>query len=346
MNRIRVNECRVAVVILNWNGAEMMHRFLPSVIEGCGKEGKVVVADNGSNDDSRDMLHKEFPNVEVIELDRNYGFAEGYNKALDLVEAEFYLLLNSDVECETGWLSPLLSYMDSHADIAVCAPKLLSQTEKGMFEYAGAAGGFIDAYGYPFCRGRVMSFLEADHGQYDEPQRVFWASGAAMMVRSTDWHEAGGLDGRFFAHMEEIDFCWRMRSRGRGVACVPTSRVFHVGGGTLAQGNPRKTFLNFRNNLLMLYKNLPESTLSRTMRVRWWLDYLAALKFLLSGSWQECKAVAKARKEFKRIRPDFETDRKVNLRKATTNFIPEQLHKSLLIEYYVKGKRRFSEIDF
>lgn len=339
---------RIAVVILNWNGAAMMQKFLPSVIQN-SEEAEVIVADNGSTDDSVEMLKQKFPSVRLILLDKNYGFAEGYDKALEQVEAEYYLLLNSDVEVTPNWLQPLLNYMDKHPEVAACQPKLLAERERDSFEYAGASGGFIDKYGYPFCRGRVFADVEKDCGQYDDIAPIFWATGAALMVRSVDWHEVGGLDARFFAHMEEIDFCWRLRSRGRGLVCVPASVVYHVGGGTLNAGHPRKTFLNFRNNLLMLYKNLPEAELKPVMRIRAILDYVAAAKMILTDGWKHAKAVYDARCEFHRLKPDFQLSRQENLAKAiqvkgNTNPIPERIPHSLLWLYYAKGKKKFSDI--
>lgn len=335
----------IAVVILNWNGAEMMRRFLPSVVACSEGQGRVIVADNGSTDESLPMLAAEFPSVEVLRLPENYGYAEGYNKALAQVEADYYLLLNSDVEATPGWLPPLRAYMDTHPEVAACQPKLLDWKDKSRFEYAGAAGGYIDRYGYPFCRGRVMSTVERDNGQYDgEAQPAFWATGAALLVRSTDWKASGGLDGRFFAHMEEIDLCWRLRARGRKVVCLPASRVYHVGGATLAQENPRKTFLNFRNNLLMLYKNLPERELRHVMRVRRWLDHVAALKFFLTGDTANARAVLRARREFVRMRPHFGADRAENLRKAVTDDIAERVPFSLLMAYYLHRRQTFPQL--
>ena len=339
---------RIAVVILNWNGAAMMQKFLPSVIKN-SEEAEVIIADNGSTDDSVEMLKQKFPSVRLILLDKNYGFAEGYDKALEQVEAEYYLLLNSDVEVTPHWLQPLLNYMDKHPEVAACQPKLLAERERDSFEYAGASGGFVDKYGYPFCRGRVFADVEKDCGQYDDIAPIFWATGAALMVRSVDWHEVGGLDARFFAHMEEIDFCWRLRSRGRSLVCVPASVVYHVGGGTLNAGHPRKTFLNFRNNLLMLYKNLPEEELQPVMRIRAILDYVAAAKMLLTDGWKHAKAVYDARCEFHRLKPDFQLSRQENLAKTiqaerNTNPIPERISQSLLWLYYAKGKKKFSDI--
>lgn len=337
---------KVAVVILNWNGSEMMRRFLPSVVRGTKGCGVVIVADNGSADDSVAMLSREFPEVRVLPLPENYGFAEGYNRALAQVAAPYYVLLNSDVEVTDGWLSPLVAYMETHPEVAACQPKLLSWSDKRQFEYAGAAGGYIDHYGYPFCRGRVFSVVERDCGQYDEVRPLFWATGAALLVRRTDWERAGGLDGRFFAHQEEIDLCWRLRARGRAVVCVPQSVVYHVGGGTLDAGNPRKTFLNFRNNLLMLFKNLPDDELKPVMRVRRVLDAVAALKFLLTGDWRNFRAVRRARREFSRMRPSYAEVRRDNLQKSVHGGrdIPERIPQSLLWLYYVKGCRCFSQI--
>lgn len=229
---------KVSVVILNWNGADMLRRFLPSVLACSQAEGvEVCVADNGSTDDSCEIIKWEFPDVRLIRLAENYGFAEGYNKALKQVEAEYVVLLNSDVEVTPDWLTPMVDYMDTHPDVAACQPKILSYHERNSFEYAGAAGGFIDCYGYPFCRGRIFESVEEDRGQYDKVVSVFWATGAALLIRLKVYQEVGGLDGRFFAHMEEIDLCWRLRSRGHNVVCLPSSSVYHVGGATLKKDN-------------------------------------------------------------------------------------------------------------
>ncbi len=338
---------KIAVVILNWNGCDMMRRFLPSVVEHSAPEGCVIVADNGSTDNSLAMLTEEFPTVKQLPLDRNYGFAEGYNQALRQIDAPYYLLLNSDVEVTPHWLSPLIAFMESHPEAAACQPKLLAERNRKMFEYAGAAGGFIDRYGYPFCRGRIFSDVEEDRGQYDTPTPLLWGTGAALLIRQSDWQQSGGLDGRFFAHMEEIDLCWRLRCRGHEVWCVPESVAYHVGGGTLEAGNPRKTFLNFRNNLLMLYKNLPQEELRSVMRTRTWLDYVAATKFILTGDWANFRAVLRARREYRRMRPDFEADRQRNLQLAVDGGrnIPERIQRSLLFLYYIKGVKRFNQLS-
>ena len=334
---------KVAIVILNWNGADMMHRFLPGVIAN-SPEARVFVADNASSDGSLEMLSADFPTVSQIVLDRNYGFADGYNQALRQVEAEYYVLLNSDVETPHQWLAPLLQYMEANPDVAACQPILRCQWNKEYFEYAGAAGGYLDSLGYPYCRGRLMATVEKDYGQYNTIVPVMWATGACMMIRSQDYWQVGGLDGRFFAHQEEIDLCWRLRSRGRGIVCIPDSIVYHLGGGTLPQGNPRKTFLNFRNNLLLLYKNLPQERLEPVMRIRFWLDALASLKFLLTFQCGSFLAVWRARREYHRIRADFQQDRDRNLALGILSPVPEQSTFSLLYQYYVKGRKKYSQL--
>ena len=336
---------KVSVVILNWNGAGMLRKFLPGVVEHSQGEGvEICVADNASTDDSRELLRKEFPGVRLIELAVNYGFAEGYNRAFQQVEAEYVVLLNSDVEVTPGWLLPLCTYMDAHPETAACQPKLRSERNKECFEYAGAAGGYLDIYGYPFCRGRIFDVVEEDKGQYDSVASVFWASGAALFIRLKDYREVGGLDGRFFAHMEEIDLCWRLGSRGRGLVCVPQSVVYHVGAATLKKESPRKTFLNFRNNLLMLYKNLPEAELKRVLRIRGLLDIVAMVVFFLKGEKENAKAVIQARKEFKQLRPSFEASRKDNLLHTVTDDVQGKCSFSILWKYHVCGAKYFSQL--
>ena len=328
---------------MNWNGASMLQEFLPSVLAHSALEGvEVCVADNASTDESLEVMRQEFPDVRLILLDKNYGFAEGYNRALSEVDAEYSLLLNSDVEVTAGWLPPMLDYMDTHPEVAACQPKIRSYHRRNEFEHAGACGGFMDKYGYPFCRGRMMDTVEEDRGQYDTITPVLWATGAALLVRSADYREAGGLDARFFAHMEEIDLCWRLRCRGKSIVCIPQSLVYHVGGATLNKSNPRKTYLNFRNNLLMLYKNLPESELHSVMRIRGCLDLLAALQFLLKGEWGNVRAVFRARKDYARMRPSYQAVRTENLSKTTHPTQPERFAWSLLWKYYAKRVRRFS----
>ena len=333
---------KISVVILNWNGVGMLQKFLPKVVEySANPIIEICVADNASTDDSVSYLEANFPDVRLIKLDKNYGFADGYNKALQQVEAEYVVLLNSDVEVTPHWLEPLVEYMDAHPEVAACQPKIRSERNKALFEYAGAAGGYLDKYGYPFCRGRIFDVVEEDKGQYDTVQPIFWATGAALFIRLKDYREARGLDGRFFAHMEEIDLCWRLRSRGRGIVCIPQSTVYHVGAATLKKENPRKTFLNFRNNLLMLYKNLPEKELAKVMFVRGMLDGVAALVFLLKGEKEAARAVLQARREFKRIRPDFAASRAENLEKTVSPVIPERVDYSILWKFHAEGKKVF-----
>ena len=336
---------KVAIVILNWNGQAMMERYLPSVLNYSRDKAAVYVADNASTDQSMEMLRRQFPEVKLIQLEKNWGFAEGYNKALRQIEAEYYLLLNSDIKVTHHWLTPMVEYMDNHQDVAACQPKLLSIFDEDRFEYAGASGGYLDRLGYPFCRGRIFETVEADNGQYDYATDILWATGAALMIRAKDYWEAGGLDGRFFAHNEEIDLCWRLRIRGRRIVCLPESYVYHVGGGTLPKGNPMKTFLNFRNNLTMLYKCLPDEELKPVMRWRWWLDYLAAWEMLLlKRNVGDFKAIYRARRAFKRWRKDFEADRQAIQASRADKKIPEQRRFSLLWQYYVKGRKTFAQL--
>lgn len=333
---------KVAVVILNWNGEEMLRRFLPGVL--AHTQAEIYVADNASTDKSLELLSVDFPAVKTILLERNYGFAEGYNRALAQIEAEYFVLLNSDVEVKDDWISPMLQYLDTHPEVAACQPKILSWHAPDKFEYAGAAGGYMDAWGYPYCRGRIMNTVEIDEGQYDTVAPVFWATGAALMVRSAVYHEVGGLDARFFAHMEEIDLCWRLRARGRQLACIPQSVVFHVGGATLKKENPRKTFLNFRNNLVMLYKNLPQEDLASVMRVRAVLDYVAAFSFMLKGQLPNALAVFRARRAYHSLRTSLAASRKENLKKTTLAVIPERTKNSILAQFYLHGKKFFSQL--
>ncbi len=336
---------KLAIVILNWNGEDMLRRYMPCVLKHSQDLASVYVADNASTDGSIALLKSNFPECRLIMLDKNWGFAEGYNKALAEVDAEYFLLLNSDIEVTAGWLTPLVHFMDNNPDVAACQPKLLSIADREMFEYAGASGGFLDKYGYPFCRGRIFNTIESDHGQYDNVIDVLWATGAALMIRAEDYRKAGGLDGRFFAHNEEIDLCWRLRVMGRRVCCVPHSKVYHVGGGTLSKSNPMKTYLNFRNNLTMLYKCLPEKELKSIMRMRCFLDYVAALQMLLlQFNLGDFKAVIRARRDFNKWKRDFDKDRQniQNTRKA--DLIAERKTFSILWQYHIKRKKHFSDL--
>lgn len=336
---------KVAIVILNWNGAKLMEEFLPSVIAYSPIERtEVVVADNGSTDNSIALLQEKFPSVRIIRLDKNYGFAEGYNQALKQLDNEYTVLLNSDVEVTPGWLDAPLAALEADATIAAAQPKIRAQRNKEYFEYAGAAGGYMDIYGYPYCRGRMFHVVEKDEAQYDTPADILWATGACLFIRTAVYKEVGGLDAGFFAHQEEIDMCWRLRSRGYRLVCTPQSIVYHVGGATLQVESPRKTFLNFRNNLLMLYKNLPEKDLKPVMRARFWLDYIAATKFLLCGHIQNAKAVYEARKAFFDMKPEYTEKRRENLAKTTLPIIPELMRSSLILAFYLKGKKKYSDL--
>ncbi len=340
---------KVAVVILNWNGEQMLRQFLPSVVEhsvlpGALGEAVVYVADNGSTDGSLALLEAEFPTVRTIVFEENYGFADGYNKAFEQIDAEYAVLLNSDVEVTAGWLAPLVEYMDAHPQVGACQPKLMAYHKKDEFEYAGAMGGYLDRYGYPYCRGRIFETIEKDNGQYDKDVPLLWATGACLMTRLATYKEVGGLDGRFFAHMEEIDLCWRLRCRGHEVRSVASSVVYHVGGATLNAGHPRKTFLNFRNNLLMLYKNLPESELHGVLFVRALLDYVAAAMFLVKGEWGSAKAVFRARREYRKLKTEFRASREENLRKSVSMDVPERAQYSILWKYHVGRCHTFDKL--
>ena len=338
---------KLAIVILNWNGKQMLQTYLPKVLACSRDEAVVYVADNASTDDSLAMLNEKFPEVRQIVLDKNWGFADGYNKALARVDAEYYVLLNSDVEATPGWLTPLVSFMDAHPEVGACQPKLLSVADKSKFEYAGACGGFLDRYGYPYCRGRVFDTVEQDNGQYDDIHEVLWTTGACMMVRSKDYWAVNGLDGRFFAHNEEIDMCWRMRMMGRQLFCIPQSKVYHVGGGTLPKGNPMKTYLNFRNNLTMLYKNLPEKELRYVMRVRWFLDYVAAWQTLiLNRNVGDFKAIYRARHDFMKWRTEFRPERKEHQIDRVEPRVPRTLRTSfcLVWQYYARGRKKYTDL--
>ena len=297
---------KCSVIILNWNGVEMLRRYLPSVVKYTTlPDCEVVVADNGSTDESLNVLRVEFPSVKVIALDKNYGFAEGYNRAIDERlkkedAPEYIVLLNSDVEVTEIWLEPMLDYLDIHEDVAAVQPKIKSWLKRNYFEHAGAAGGYINTLGYPYCRGRVLWHVEEDKGQYDTITDVDWTSGACMCVRTNVYKECGGLDAAFFAHMEEIDLCWRMRNKGWRLVCLPQSIVFHLGGGSLSYESPHKTYLNHRNNLLMIYKNKQHPWV--VLFVRFFLDYAAAAFYLLQGRWGACKAVFKARRDYRKMR--------------------------------------------
>ena len=331
---------KLAIVILNWNGRKMLETYLPSVVANTPPYASLVIADNGSTDDSLAFVEATYPMIRIVRLDKNYGFAEGYNRALAQIDAEYYVLLNDDVEVTPGWADPIMARFEDDKTLAVCQPKLLMHSDKKRFEYAGASGGFIDSFGYPFCRGRLFNTLEEDNGQYDDICEVFWATGAAMFVRKSVWREVGGFDGDFFAHMEEIDFCWRVRNRGYKIECCPQSVVYHLGGGTLPKGSSRKTYLNFRNNLSMLYKNLPQRRLRCVLTARFLLDYVAAFKFLFGGSMGDFRAVGRAHRHFLKNLSTLKAKRR-QLEQNEVNCI---YHGGLLIKYYILKQKHYSQL--
>lgn len=316
-----------------------MERFLPSVVATTPAGVGIVVADNGSDDDSLKLLADDYPSVERIALDRNYGFAEGYNRALAGLSADYFVLLNSDVETAPGWCEPLIQLLDNNPRVAAAQPKILSLLDRSRFDYAGAAGGFIDRFGYPFCRGRILSTIETDHGQYDDVRDVFWASGACMIVRADVFHALGGFDGRFFAHMEEIDLCWRAQLAGWRIAVQPASVVYHLGGGTLSATSERKLYLNFRNSLAMLYKNLPPRRARIVLKVRMLLDGLSALVYLMQGRRHFYKAVLQARRDFRAWRPQLRSQRSERV-----DFIPPTVYRGSILLRYLFGKRTFGKM--
>ena len=337
-----MNYPSVAIVILNYNGRNYLERFLPSVLASTYANKRVIVADNASADDSLQLLQAHFNTVEIILLDKNYGFAEGYNKALKRVEADYYVLLNSDVEVTPEWIEPIIALMQNNEHVAACQPKVLSYHQKDQFEYAGAAGGWIDYLGYPFARGRVFEECEKDTGQYNDNAEVFWATGAAMFVKATVFNSLKGFDSFFFAHMEEIDLCWRIQLLGYKIMCCPGSIVYHVGGGTLPKGNSRKAFLNFRNNLIMLCKNLPFKEKLWKLPVRFFLDAVFAWKCLLAGDRASFVAVAKAHGAL--IKWWFTKKDIPKLPKKPLKNLNAVYASSIVWAYFINRKKRFSEI--
>ncbi len=336
---------KASVVILNWNGVKLLEQFLPSVVaHSHSDEYRVVVADNGSTDCSVEFLKANYPDLPLILLDKNYGFADGYNKAIQQVDSEYVVLLNSDVETTENWLDSLIYYMDAHPHVAAVQPKIRSYHHQKLFEYAGAAGGFIDRYGYPFCRGRILEMVEEDQGQYDAVLPVFWATGAALCIRRKEYMDVGGLDARFFAHMEEIDLCWRLQARGRVVMCIPASVVYHVGGASLSKDNPKKMYLNFRNNLLMLYKNVPKSDYLFTFLMRFLFDFLAYLHLIQKREFKSARAVVDAYRDFMKMRPSYKALRRENMHKTTVKQISTLYRKSILLQFYLNRKKTYQSL--
>lgn len=341
---------KVAVVILCWNGKKFLEKFLPSVVKTTYQNLEIVVADNNSIDGSAKYVKESYPEISVIEIEKNDGFATGYNKALKQVKADYYVLLNQDVEVEPDWIEPVIDLMESDKAIAACQPKIRWCDDREYFEYAGAAGGFIDKFGYTFCRGRIFEVLEKDTGQYDEVSEIFWASGAAMFVKADLFHKFGGFDDDFFAHMEEIDLCWRMKNAGYKIMYCPDSVVYHVGGGSLPKSNPKKTFLNFRNNLIMMIKNLPDKQVRWKIKQRLVLDHIAAYKALFGGKTGDYGAIAKAHREvlyfYKKWRKKREEVKKV----VEANSIGEKNKKgtykgSIINEYFFRKRRMFNALS-
>ena len=332
---------KVAVIILNWNGAALLRKYLPSVVANTNPDiADVVVADNGSTDDSLKILADEFPSVKVITLPENYGFAEGYNRALAVTENEYTVLLNSDVRTPRGWLDPMLDYMETHPQVGALQPKLLHDNGEGgkeTFDYAGAAGGYLDCHGYPYCRGRIFDSVEDDLGQYDDiTPSILWASGACLMVRTELYKQVGGLDKDFFAHMEEIDLCWRIILSGSEIRMLPKSHVYHLGGASLAYGNPRKTYLNFRNNLLLLHKNLPAPDVKKALFTRRLLDTLAWGMAVAKFHWADARAILKAHNDFRTMRKNYTQHPTRNLLKE----MPE-CRCNIITDYYLGGRKKF-----
>lgn len=338
---------KVAVAILNWNGKELLEEFLPSVVKySLSDNNDVYVIDNGSTDDSVIFTRSNFPQVKLVVLDKNYGFAEGYNIGLKQIRADYYVLLNSDVEVTPGWITPVTRYLDSNPGTAACQPKILSYHNKKMFEYAGAAGGFIDKFGFPFCQGRLFNVFETDTGQYDEILHIFWASGACMFIRSDLYKSCGGLDSSFFAHMEEIDLCWRLQSRGYNIAYIPQSSVFHVGGATLSKANPHKTFLNFRNSLYLLYKNLPKNKIVSVLFIRMILDGIAAVKFLFGLEFSNFYAVVKAHFTFWFTFRRFAGKRRENIELMKQSRHATIYNKSIVYAFFIKKIKYFKNLGY
>ena len=331
----------VVVVILNYNGRNFLQQFLPSVLASSYVNKEIIVADNCSTDDSPDVL-KQFSNIKILMLDKNYGFAEGYNQALQKISADYYALLNSDVEVTPQWIEPIIQLMESDKKIAACQPKILSYKEKEFFEYAGAAGGWLDTLGYPFSRGRIFDEHEKDLGQYNDNAEIFWATGAAMFLRASVFHEVNGFDNFFFAHMEEIDLCWRLQLAGYKIMCCPASVVYHVGGGTLPKGNERKVYLNFRNNIIMLSKNLCMREKIWKLPLRFFLDMVFAFKNLFSGYHASFIAIFEA--YISVIKWSFTSKNKSRLKKVSMKKLTGVYNGSIVWDYFIKRKKRFSEI--
>ncbi len=338
---------KVAIAILNWNGQELLQKYLPSVIKYSKlPEVSIYVIDNGSTDNSISFIEANFPTVKIVSLNNNYGFAGGYNKGLEQINAKYFILLNSDVEVTENWLEPMITLLDNNNNIAACQPKIKSYLNRDEFEYAGAGGGFIDKYGFAFCRGRLFNVYEKDNGQYNDQTDIFWAAGACLFIRSETYFKAGGLDDDFFAHMEEIDLCWRVLSMGNRIVYEPNSEVFHLGGATLSKTNPHKLFLNFRNNLFLLYKNLPQNRLYKILFVRMLFDGVAAFKFLFSFEFRNFWIVFVAHIQFYLSIKKLNPKRKINKMHAVTFSHSTIYNKSIVADFFLRKKKYFSDLHF
>jgi GT2 family glycosyltransferase len=337
-------EPSVAVVILNWNGKSLLEKFLPSVVQSKYENLQIIVGDNASTDDSIQFIKSNYPQITILTNDKNYGFAGGYNQILQRVDADYFVLLNSDVEVPENWIKPMIALMESDAQIAVAQPKIKYQVKKDQFEYAGAAGGFMDLYAYPFCRGRIFEDVEIDFNQYNTNTDIFWASGAAFFIKSKAWREVNGLDADLFAHMEEIDLCWRLKNLGYRVVACADAEVYHLGGGTLNAVNPFKTYLNFRNNLIIMQKNLPKDDAYALIFARIWLDFAAWLQFLLKGKPQFTLAISKAHFHFFR---DFNKTAAKRSEKQTSFKNHTGVYKhSIVWAYFIKKTKKFSDLKW
>lgn len=336
-----INSPKVAVVILNWNGKNFLQQFLPSVIKNRYENTDIIVADNASTDDSLSFLHEMYAEVKIISLEKNYGFAKGYNEALKKVKADYYVLLNSDAEVSENWIEPMVTLLESDKSIAACQPKVLSYQEKNVFDYAGAAGGWLDKFGYPFAKGRVFDYCEIDQGQYDQQEPIFWASGAAMFIRASAFHQVNGFDEYFFAHQEEIDLCWRLQLAGYQVYSCPAAKIYHVGGGTLPKGNSRKTYLNFRNNLIMIWKNMPLMQKLWKVPFRIILNAISAVKGLLSGDAGYFLAIARAHRGF--VKWLLFIPKNEFPHKKQTRTLRGYYTKNLVWQHFVNKKKYFKE---
>lgn len=333
---------KIAIVILNWNGQKFLKQFLPTVVKHSSfDDTEIYVADNGSSDDSLSFL-KNYPSVKVIAFEKNHGFTTGYNKALSQIKAKYYVLLNSDIEVTPNWLQPIVNFLDNNLEVAAAMPKILDYNKKTHFEYAGAAGGFLDKFAYPFCRGRILDKIEEDKGQYNQVSEIFWATGACLFIRADLFHQLGGLDDDFFAHMEEIDLCWRLKNEGYKIMYIPQSFIYHVGGGTLPNNNPKKIFLNYRNNLFLILKNIPQKKLFKILFTRMVLDGVSSIVYIFQGKFAFFLAVLKAHFAFY---TSFKRIKKKRKHTNTCTKISGIYNKSIVFDYFINKKKNFSDLE-